>query len=119
MSAGRDASSSAHARAALPVAANSDIPIIASSSAPGVARKPSALAWRLLVIGGWALFIGGFAFGQPADETSRHWWVDGAWTITYLATTLLSLWAASTLKGRDRMRGASSPPPQARGSSRS
>ncbi|HKP22561.1 MAG TPA: PAS domain-containing sensor histidine kinase [Dongiaceae bacterium] len=86
-----------------PPAANSDTPIIASPSAPIVARKPSMLSWRLLVVGGWALFISGFAFGQPADETARHWWVDGAWTITYLATTLLSLWAAITLKGRDRM----------------
>ena len=89
-----------------PRAANSDTPMIASPSAPSAApaaSKSSALSWRLMVVGGWALFIGGFAFGQPDDETARHWWVDGAWTITYLATTLLSLWAAITLKGRDRM----------------
>ncbi|HJT12144.1 MAG TPA: PAS domain-containing sensor histidine kinase [Dongiaceae bacterium] len=86
-----------------PRAANSDTPVVAPSSAPSAAPKSSVLSWRLLVIGGWALFIGGFAFGQPADVTSRHWWADGAWTITYLATTLLSLWAATTLKGRDRM----------------
>jgi PAS domain S-box-containing protein len=57
----------------------------------------------LLVVGGWALVIGGFAIGQPDDDVARHWWVDGAWTITYLATAVLSLWAAFTLKGRDRM----------------
>jgi PAS domain S-box-containing protein len=96
MSAGLDSSMT-------PRAANSDTPVIAPSSAPSAAAKSSVLSWRLLVVGGWALFIGGFAFGQPDDETSRHWWVDGAWTITYLATTLLSLWAATTLKGRDRM----------------
>jgi len=89
-----------------PRAANSDTPIIALPSAPSAAPaapKSSALSWRLMVVGGWALFIGGFAFGQPDDEAARHWWVDGAWTITYLATTLFSLWAAITLKGRDRM----------------
>jgi PAS domain S-box-containing protein len=90
-----------------PRAANSDTPIIASSiassSGPRAASRSSSLSWRLLVVGGWALFIGGFAFGQPDDETLRHWWVDGAWTLTYLATTVLSLWAAITLKGRDRM----------------
>ncbi len=86
-----------------PRAANSDTPIIASSSAPRAASRSSSLSWRLLVVGGWALFIGGFAIGQPDDETLRHWWVDGAWTLTYLATTVLSLWAAITLKGRDRM----------------
>ena len=90
-----------------PRAANSDTPIIASSiassSGPRAASRSSSLSWRLLVVGGWALFIGGFAIGQPDDETLRHWWVDGAWTITYLATTVLSLWAAITLKGRDRM----------------
>jgi PAS domain S-box-containing protein len=86
-----------------PRAANSDTPIVALPSAPSVAPRSSVLSWRLLVVGGWALFIGGFAFGQPGEETARHWWVDGAWTITYLATTMLSLWAAITLKGRDRM----------------
>ena len=90
-----------------PRAANSDTPIIASSiassSGPRAASRPSSLSWRLLVVGGWALFIGGFAIGQPDDESLRHWWVDGAWTLTYLATTVLSLWAAITLKGRDRM----------------
>ena len=90
-----------------PRAANSDTPIIASSiassSGPRAASRSSSLSWRLLVVGGWALFIGGFAIGQPDDETLRHWWVDGAWTLTYLATTVLSLWAAFTLKGRDRM----------------
>jgi PAS domain S-box-containing protein len=90
-----------------PRAANSDTPIIASSialsSGPRAASRSSSLPWRLLVVGGWALFIAGFALGQPDDETLRHWWVDGAWTLTYLATTVLSLWAALTLKGRDRM----------------
>ena len=103
MSAGRDAAPSAHAGAALPVAANSDTPIVASPREGRAVPKSSVLSWRLLVIGGWALFIAGFAFGQPADETLRHWWADGAWTLTYLATTVLSLWAATTLKGRDRM----------------
>jgi PAS domain S-box-containing protein len=66
-------------------------------------RRRSLPSWRFLVIGGWTLFIVGFAIGEPADETLRHWWVDGAWTLTYLATTLLSLWAMHRLKGRDRM----------------
>ena len=89
----------------VPRAANSDIPVIAPAVAPGApaAPKSSLLSWRLLMLGGWALFIGGFAFGQPADQTARHWWADGAWTLTYLAATLLSLWAATRLKGRDRM----------------
>jgi PAS domain S-box-containing protein len=55
------------------------------------------------VIGGWAFFIGAFALGHPTDEVLRHWWVDGAWTLTYLATTSISLWAALTLTGRDRI----------------
>ena len=105
MSAERDASLSALTGAPLPVAANSDTPIIAPSPAAHGARtaSKSSWSWRLLVVGGWALFIGGFAIGQPAEESLRHWWVDGAWTLTYLATTLLSLWAATRLKGRDRM----------------
>ena len=95
--------------AALPVAANSDTPMVG----PAIAATPAAIAvprhrstlqsWRLIVVGGWALFICGFAIGEPADETMRHWWVDGAWTLTYLATTLLSLWATFRLKGRDRI----------------
>ncbi len=87
----------------IPHAANSDTPIIALPAPLRAPSRSSSLSWRLLVIGGWTLFIGGFAIGQPDDETLRHWWVDGAWTITYLATTVLSLWAAITLKGRDRM----------------
>src|SRR5262245_34937117 len=88
------------------VPANSDSPIIAPSAAAIATARVNRNrlgSWRLLVIGGWALVIGGFAFGQPADETLRHWWVDSAWTLTYLATTLLSLWAALTLNGRDRI----------------
>jgi PAS domain S-box-containing protein len=105
---GVEASLAAHGGAGLPVAANSDTPVVAPSVAPIAAaswprRRNSLGFWRLLVIGGWALFIGGFALGQPADETLRHWWVDGAWTLTYLAATLLSLRAALTLNGRDRM----------------
>ena len=105
MSAGRDVSPSTLPGATLPVAANSDTPIIAPSSAEHETRSASRswLPWRMLVIGGWALFIGAFAFGQPEDETLRRWWINGAWTLAYLATTLLSLWAALTLKGRDRM----------------
>ncbi|HEX6119454.1 MAG TPA: histidine kinase dimerization/phospho-acceptor domain-containing protein, partial [Dongiaceae bacterium] len=57
---------------------------------------------RLAILAGWTLFIGGFVLGQPADGAARHWWVDGAWTLAYFATTLLSLWAALALKGRDR-----------------
>ncbi|MBA4099361.1 MAG: hypothetical protein C0484_21650 [Rhodospirillum sp.] len=87
----------------IPHAANSDTPIIALPAPLRAPSRSSSLSWRLLVIGGWTLFIGGFAIGQPDDETLRHWWVDGAWTITYLATTVLSLWAAITLEGRDRM----------------
>src|SRR5262245_31535347 len=92
---------------ALGVPANSDA-LVAASAPQSTAshsilgrRNPLPL-WRLLVVGGWALFLGGFALGEPAEEAARHWWVDGAWTITYLATTLLSLWAALALKGRDR-----------------
>ena len=83
------------------VAANSDRPVAASDATPR-SRNPLP-TWRLLIIGGWVLLIAGFAAGEPADEVLRHWWVDGAWTLTYLATTLLSLWAMLTLKGRDRM----------------
>src|SRR5262249_5947584 len=54
-------------------------------------------------VGGGVLVIGGLAAGEPANAAMRHWWVDGAWTITYLATTLLSLWATITLKDRDRL----------------
>ena len=105
VSAGADANASLAApiSAALGVAANSDTPLVANANASPSRRRSSAPLWRLLIIGGWALFIGGFAIGEPADEAMRHWWVDGAWTVTYLATTLLSLWAASRLGGRDRM----------------
>jgi PAS domain S-box-containing protein len=98
--------SPASADVARGVPANSDTPIAASATTvPDNARKPRRSAppsWRLLVVCGWALFIFGFAIGQPAEEALRHWWVDGAWTLTYLATAVLSLWAALTLKGRDR-----------------
>jgi PAS domain S-box-containing protein len=98
-----NASFSVPVAAAIGIAANSDRPIAASpASTPPRVRKPFP-AWRLLVIGGWALFIAAFAIGEPAAGIARHWWVDGAWTLTYLATTLLSLWAAFTLKGRDRV----------------
>lgn len=76
---------------------------VASPAAISQRRRSVSSSWRFLVFGGWALFIAGFALGEPADEIQRHWWIDGAWTLTYLATTLLSLWAALTLKGRDRM----------------
>ena len=107
MSAGRGIDPSiAPAGAAHAVPANSDSPIAQSTNT--ASRAPAhppraALPWRLIVVGGWALFIGGFALGQPDDETLRHWWVDGAWTLTYLATTVLSLWAALTLQGRERI----------------
>jgi PAS domain S-box-containing protein len=94
------------AGAAHGVPANSDTPLPAPSVAlPRTTggRSQAALPWRLIVIVGWALFIGGFALGQPADDTLRHWWVDGAWTLAYLAATLISLWAAATLKGRERI----------------
>jgi hypothetical protein len=55
-----------------------------------------------LVVGGWALFISGSHSLSPLMK-SRTIGGSTAWTITYLATTLLSLWAALTLKGRDRM----------------
>jgi len=72
---------------------------------PAIAPPPMAALrwWRLIILAGWALFILGFALGVPEDETGRHWWVDGAWTVTYLATTLISLLAALRLKGRDRI----------------
>jgi PAS domain S-box-containing protein len=105
VSAGADANASLAApiSAALGVAANSDTPLVANANASPSRRRSSLHVWRLLIIGGWALFIGGFAIGEPGDEALRHWWVDGAWTVAYLATTLLSLWAATTLSGRDRM----------------
>jgi PAS domain S-box-containing protein len=81
--------------------ANSDLPSAASVTRSKPRRHPLPL-WRLIVTGGWLLFIGAFALGEPAEEAARHGWVDSAWTIAYLATTLLSLWAALTLKGRDR-----------------
>jgi len=65
-------------------------------------RDPMPL-WRLLIIAGWGAFIGAFAIAEPVDDVARHWWVDGAWTITYLAATILSLWAALTVRGRDRV----------------
>ncbi len=68
-----------------------------------VGRSPSVRWWRLAILGGWAAFIFGFAIGMPAEGEARHWWVDGAWTFTYLATTLISLLAAARLQGRDRV----------------
>jgi signal transduction histidine kinase len=59
--------------------------------------------WRLAILGGWGAFILGFALGVPAEEEARHWWSDGAWTLTYLATTLISILVATRLHGRDRM----------------
>ncbi|WP_119303856.1 sensor histidine kinase [Dongia deserti] len=94
------------ARSAHGVPANSDSPIVTPSDPPtaaGAMHRRAVLPWRFILIIGWALFIGGFAIGQPADQTLRHWWVDGAWTLAYLATTLLSLRAALTLTGRDRI----------------
>jgi PAS domain S-box-containing protein len=92
-------------RSACDVPANTDSAVIAPSAPLAIAeaRPRSALRWRLTIIIGWALFIGGFAIGQPSDEMLRHWWVDGAWTLTYLVTTLISVGAALSLKGRDRV----------------
>ncbi|HET6161510.1 MAG TPA: PAS domain-containing sensor histidine kinase [Dongiaceae bacterium] len=111
MSAGLDADSSLTAQigGAFRVAANDIAPTSAPVTAAATSHRRASSSrsffplWRLAVVGGSILFIGGFAFGVPADEVMRHWWVDGAWTLTYLATTLLSLWATVTLKGRDRI----------------
>jgi PAS domain S-box-containing protein len=87
------------------VPANTDS-AVSPSPAPSAttgARRRGTVHWRIAIIAGWALFILGFAVAEPSDETLRHWWVDGAWTLTYLATTLISLWAAVALKGRDRV----------------
>jgi PAS domain S-box-containing protein len=103
---GADASFAAPATVARGIPANSDSPIDASPDTPVAAPAPhqrAVLPWRLALVGGWLLFIGGFAVGQPADDTLRHWWVDGAWTLTYLVTTWLSLKAARALQGRDRV----------------
>jgi PAS domain S-box-containing protein len=88
------------------IPANSDTPRAAppvASPAAAASQSRLVLPWRLIVVVGWTLFIGGFALGQPADDTLRHWWADGAWTLAYLAATVISLWAAFTLKGRDRI----------------
>ncbi|MEZ5833014.1 MAG: ATP-binding protein [Dongiaceae bacterium] len=94
-----------------PVAANSDTPISLSAAVPSAAaiaatvqRRHSALpAWRLLVVGGWILFIACFALFEPGNHTLRHWWTNSAWTIAYLAATLLSLQTARLLNGRDKV----------------
>jgi PAS domain S-box-containing protein len=92
-------------RPAREVPANTDSAVSASSapSATTGARRRGTLHWRIAIIAGWALFILGFAVGEPSNQMLRQWWVDGAWTLTYLATTLVSLWAAVSLKGRDRV----------------
>jgi PAS domain S-box-containing protein len=92
-------------RPARGVPANTHGAIVAPSAPPATAqvRRVGALHWRIAIIVGWLLFIVGFAAGEPSEEMLRHWWVDGAWTLTYLATTLISLWAAVSLKGRDRV----------------
>jgi signal transduction histidine kinase len=82
-------------------------PLLATAIAdrPSTAPPSSPAApgwWRLAVIGGLAAFILAFTLGLPENKTARHWWVDSAWTVTYLATALASLAAALRLKGRDR-----------------
>ena len=102
---GADASFAAPAGVAR-IPANSDTPFPTQSGVPAAAsgrRHRVAAPWRLALVAGWLLFIGVFAAGLPASDAPRHWWVDGAWTLTYLATTVLSLWAACTLQGRDRI----------------
>src|SRR5215813_11598574 len=102
MSAGRGGESSHAVPAAVvrAVAANSDTPLADPSGmrdiSPAARRRP--LSWRTVVVGGWILLICSFAIGQPTDQGARHWWVDSAWTLTYLVTTLLSVWAARLLK---------------------
>jgi hypothetical protein len=92
-------------RPARGVPANTHGAVVAPSAPPATAqvRRVGALHWRIAIIVGWLLFIVGFEAGEPSEEMLRHWWVDGAWTLTYLATTLISLWAAVSLKGRDRV----------------
>ncbi|HEY3147157.1 MAG TPA: ATP-binding protein [Dongiaceae bacterium] len=106
VAAGADPSLPAPASAAVGavrgVPANSDVPTAAPASQSIPSHRNPLPLWRLMVVGSGALFIGGFALGQPAEELARHWWADGAWTLTYVATTLLSLWAALALQGRDR-----------------
>jgi PAS domain S-box-containing protein len=77
--------------------------LAASSRLGAVGQSRSVRWWRLTIIGGWAIFILGFAIGMPAEGEARHLWVDGAWTLTYLATTLISLFVATRLQGRDRV----------------
>jgi len=85
-------------------AAASSRPAGLLAARPGVAGDHGARHWwRLAIPGGWAAFVIGFAIGMPTEGDARHLWVDGAWTLTYLATTLISLYAATRLQGRDRV----------------
>ena len=59
--------------------------------------------WRFILVGGWCLVVLCFALALPEDEAARRWWSDGAWTLSYLAATLASTWAALSLNGRDRI----------------
>jgi hypothetical protein len=82
-----------------PRAANSDMPIIAlpsASAAPAASKSfalPAADGGRRM-----GAVHRRIAFGQPVMKR-RATEVDGAWTITYLATTLFS-------QGRDHARAA-------------
>ncbi len=103
---GSDAAFATPAILARGVPANSDSRIASAapvSNAASAPRPRSALPWRLLVIGGWTAFIFAFALGQPTDATLRKWWVDGAWTLAYLAATVIGVYAARALQGRDRI----------------
>src|SRR5262245_19944341 len=64
--------------AALGVPDSSDLPGDALVTLSASRRRNVLPLWRLIVVGGWVLFIGGFAIGEPAEEVARHWWVDGA-----------------------------------------
>ncbi len=85
-----------------PAAAPSFAATPESAAAPAGAVPRRSSGWRVVTLAGWTLFILGFAVFEPETESARHWWVDGAWTITYFATALISVLAALRLQGRDR-----------------
>ncbi|HWA51200.1 MAG TPA: ATP-binding protein [Dongiaceae bacterium] len=75
---------------------------VAPSRLAAAGRSRSVRWWRLAILAAWGAFILGFILGRPAEEEARHWWTNGAWTLTYFATTLISISIAVRLQGRDR-----------------
>jgi len=76
--------------------------IAAPSRFGAVGQSGSVRWWRLAILGGWGAFILGFALGMPGDDEARRWWTDSAWTVSYFATTLISILVAIKLQGRAR-----------------